>query len=146
VVTKVTAEDKRDRANFVPARVDFAGAVAVAVRGRASSFGPGGISRGASLQVFPSEGVQAVAALPATGNSMTAEAVGLRCALSLALLVLGHPAGLHVVDDNLPVARLGAGNGRLTMVDAWPTLEAPPPVRGFPRLGAPLGRGAEVLQ
>ena len=49
---------------------------------------------------------------------MTAEAVGLRCEMGLAKLCLGRPTSLQVLGDNLPIVRLAAGHGRLSMDSA----------------------------
>jgi hypothetical protein len=56
---------------------------------------------------------------------MVAEATSLRLAASLTHLCVPRLGAITVLGDNLPVLRLAAGHGRLTMAAAWPILEAP---------------------
>ena len=65
------------------------------------------------------------AAVPAVTDSMTAEAVGLRCPMGIARLCLERPTSLQVLGDKLPIVRLAAGHGRLTMDSAWQIIETP---------------------
>ena len=45
--------------------------------------------------------------------SMTAEALGLRAGLALALKITNHPGQIEVVGDNLPRLRMAATNGKV---------------------------------
>ena len=56
---------------------------------------------------------------------MTAEALGLRAGLALALKVAGHPGRIQIVGDNLPILRMAAGNGRIRKPHIWQILEEP---------------------
>ena len=56
---------------------------------------------------------------------MTAEALGLRAGLALALRVVGHPGRIEVVGDNLLILRMAVGNGKVWKPQIWQILEQP---------------------
>ena len=68
---------------------------------------------------------QATIACPNLGDSMSAEAAGLRLGIALVVRTLPHAASVGILGDNLPVMRLGAGNGKIRTPGIWEILEAP---------------------
>ena len=67
---------------------------------------------------------QATAAIPSLEDSLSAEAAGLRLGIALASTLLPRRQHLGIVGDNLPVIRLGAGNGRIRTPGIWELVEA----------------------
>ena len=58
-------------------------------------------------------------------DSLSAEAAGLRLGIALIAKVLPQVNSIGIVGDNLPVMRLGAGNGKIRTPGIWEMLEAP---------------------
>ena len=68
---------------------------------------------------------QATIACPRLTDSLSAEAAGLRLGIALIAKVLPQVNSIGIVGDNLPVMRLGAGNGKIRTPGIWEMLEAP---------------------
>lgn len=68
---------------------------------------------------------QVTVALPHLSDSMSAEAVGLRCAISLRRAITDGASSTTIVGDNLPILRLAATTGRLRADPIWQIVEDP---------------------
>ena len=95
------------------------------------SDGPKAVGVGAAIWGLPNDRglrpclAQATAAIPTLEDSMSAEAAGLRLGIALASKLLPRSSLIGIVGDNLPVMRLGAGNGRIRTPGIWEIVEAP---------------------
>ena len=88
--------------------------------------GAGAIVWGAPDQQGKREALAQIAlAHPGESSSLTAEALGLRVAITLLLRVTQNPTSVDIVGDNLPILRMTASNGKVKAPEVWEILEAP---------------------